>query len=206
MPWASRGRGSSFFPPADPEARPSLRTLPGNLIAWTAGQIQSLHPGSFALVMATGAVSNALFLEGPRRLSDLLFFANAAAYVWLAGLTIVRAARFPGVMWSDLVNPCLVFAFFSFVAATGVFGEGAYVRGLTTTALYLWLVALLVWLVLIYVGFAVFAFLNTGQGADVIHGGLLAVVGTESLVILGVAVAPVTKGVGPTVVLLVHML
>ena len=143
MPWASRGRGSSFFPPADPEARPSLRTLPGNLIAWTAGQIQSLHPGSFALVMATGAVSNALFLEGPRRLSDLLFFANAAAYVWLAGLTIVRAARFPGVMWSDLVNPCLVFAFFSFVAATGVFGEGAYVRGLTTTALYLWLVTLL---------------------------------------------------------------
>jgi tellurite resistance protein TehA-like permease len=120
-------------------------------IAWTDGQIRSLHPGSFALVMATGIVSNALFLQGPRRLSDLMFVANAAAYVWLAGLTIVRAARFPGVVWSDLLNPRLVFAFFSFVAATDVLGEGGYLRGFTTTALYLWLLALLVWFVLIYV-------------------------------------------------------
>jgi len=157
--------------------------------------------------MATGIVSNALFLQGPRRLSDLMFVANAAAYVWLAGLTIVRAARFPGVVWSDLLNPRLVFAFFSFVAATDVLGEGGYLRGFTTTALYLWLLALFVWVVLIYVGFAVLTFLNTTRTADVIHGGwLLAVVGTESLVVLGAAVAPMTKGIGPTAILLIHML
>jgi voltage-gated anion channel len=109
--------------------------------------------------MATGIVSNALFLQGPRRLSDLMFVANAVAYVWLAGLTIVRAARFPGVVWSDLLNPRLVFAFFSFVAATDVLGEGGYLRGFATTALYLWLLALFVWFVLIYVGFAVLPFL-----------------------------------------------
>lgn len=181
--------------------------LARKLFAWTNSEIRSLHPGSFALVMATGIVSNALFLDGPRRLSDLLFLANALAYVWLAGLTIVRAVRFPGAIWSDLADPRLVFAFFSFVAATDVVGEGAYLRNFTTPAAYLWLLAFFVWLALIYVGFAVLALLNTGQAADVIHGGwLLAVVGTESLVILGVAVTPVTKGVGPPVILLVHML
>jgi len=115
--------------------------LPRKLFAWTDAQIRSLHPGGFALVIATGIVSNALFLQGPRRLSDLLFVPNAAAYAWLAGLTIVRAARFPQVVWSDLLNPRLVFAFFSFVAATDLIGEGGYLRGFTTTALYLWLLA-----------------------------------------------------------------
>lgn len=42
----------------------TLRQLP----AWTDSQIETLYPGCFALVMATGIVSNAVFLEGSRAL------------------------------------------------------------------------------------------------------------------------------------------
>ncbi|MGI8570750.1 MAG: tellurite resistance/C4-dicarboxylate transporter family protein [Methylocella sp.] len=45
------------------------------------------------------------------------------------------------------------------------------------------------------------------NGADVVHGGwLLAIVGTESLVILGTLIASSTEGLGPAVCVLVHML
>ena len=37
--------------------RPTLR-------AWLDREVASLHPGCFALVMATGIISNAFFLEG----------------------------------------------------------------------------------------------------------------------------------------------
>jgi tellurite resistance protein TehA-like permease len=195
------------MPPAQRRARPSLRLLGAQLPGWIDRQIESLHPGSFALVMATGIISNALFVEGPRPLSNLLFAANAVAYLWLAILTILRAVRFPRTLWSDLGDPRLVFSFFTFVAGTDVLGEGAYLRGFASAALYLWLLALLVWFVLVYIGFAVLTFLNTMQSADVILGGwLLAVVGTESLVILGTAVAHSTQDAGSAVSVLIHML
>ena len=52
--------------------------------------------------------------------------------------------------------------------------------------LALWAFALLAWLALTYLGFGVLTILDTAQGASVIHGGwLIAIVGTQSLVILG---------------------
>jgi len=36
------------------------------LRVWLAGQIETLYPGSFALVMATEIISNALFFDAPR--------------------------------------------------------------------------------------------------------------------------------------------
>jgi len=60
-----------------PAASPSrLAVLP----AWLARQVATLYPGSFALVMATGIISNALFFEGRRELSDALFVCNVIAY------------------------------------------------------------------------------------------------------------------------------
>jgi len=53
----------------------------------------------------------------------------------------------------------------------------------------------------------VLTFLNTAHGANVVHGGwLIAIVGTESLVILGTVVAPGLGDLGPTVFVLIHML
>jgi len=188
---------------ANPSSRLSLRQL----LAWTDSQIATLYPGGFALVMATGIISNALFAEGRRELSELMFLANAFAYPWLAILTISRAVRFTHALWSDLINPRLVFSFFTIVAGSAVFGESLYLRGFTATALGLWLFALVVWFLLIYFSFGVLSFLNTVNGANIVHGGwLLAIVGAESLVILGTLVAPSTGDVGPMVFVLIHML
>jgi tellurite resistance protein TehA-like permease len=80
-------------------------------------------------------------------------------------------------------------------------------RGLSTIALVLWLFALVLWFLLVYFSFGVLTFLNTAHGANVVHGGwLIAIVGTESLVILGTAVAPSIGNFGATVFVLIHML
>jgi hypothetical protein len=145
---------------------PKLRT-------WFGKEIATLYPGCFALVMATGIISNGLLFEGHRQWSDALFAINSVAYPWLMVLTVVRFVRFRQAAWSDLINPRLVFSFFTIVAGTDVFGIGLDLRGHATAALCLWLFALLVWLVLIYFSFAVLTFLNTAVGADVIHGAWL---------------------------------
>ena len=63
--------------------------------AWTERQVAQLDPGCFAIVMTTGIISNAFFLEGRRGLSDGLLAVNLAVYAWLCVATAVRAARFP---------------------------------------------------------------------------------------------------------------
>jgi tellurite resistance protein TehA-like permease len=177
------------------------------LRAWLAREIASLYPGSFALVMATGIISNAFFLEGRHAVSDALFAANLVAYPWLVALTLLRAARCWRALRADLLDPRLVFSFFTIVAGTDVFGVGFNLRGFAETAALMWTAALILWFVLIYFSFGVLTFLNTAHGANVVHGGwLIAIVGTESLVILGTVVAPGLGALGPTVFVLIHML
>jgi tellurite resistance protein TehA-like permease len=177
------------------------------LRAWSDGQIATLHPGCFALVMATGIISNALFFEGLRRWSDALFAVNFVAYTWLTMLMVLRLARFRQAVWSDLINPSLVFSFFTIVAGTDVFGVGINLRGFTTVAIFLWLFALLTWFFLIYFSFGVLTFLNKADEANIVHGGwLIAIVATESLVILGTIVVPAVGDLSRTGFVLIHML
>lgn len=175
--------------------------------AWFTREIETLYPGSFALVMATGIISNALFFEGHRGLSNALFAFNAIAYPWLLAATLVRALRYGRALWADLINPRLVFSFFTIVAASDVFGIGVNLRGFPTLAVGLWLFALALWFCLIYLAFGVLTFLNTAHGANVVHGGwLIAIVGTELLVILGTIIAPPLGELGKAVFVLIHML
>ena len=175
--------------------------------AWTEREIAHLDPGCFAIVMATGIISNAFFLDGRRGLSDGLLAVNLAVYAWLWVATLVRATRFPAALGADLASPRLVFSFFTIVAATDVLALGIDVRGFATVALFMWLAALSMWLILIYLGFAVLTFLNKAGGAKVIDGGWLnAIVGTQSLVILGTQIALLPAHAGPTISVLVHML
>lgn len=174
---------------------------------WITNQIATLYPGCFALVMATGIISNALFFEGYREWADALFAVNLVAYPSLVLLTILRFGWFSRALWADLINPRLVFSFFTIVAGTDVFGIGIDLRGFATVALAMWLFALVVWFVLIYFSFAVLIFLNTARGANVVHGGwLIAIVGTESLVILGTIVAPGLGELSSAGFVLIHML
>lgn len=175
--------------------------------AWLAQEIDALFPGAFALVMATGIISNAFYFEGEPGLSHALFAINVAAYGWLVTTTILRAFRVPRALWRDLTNPRQVFAFFTFIAATDVVGVGIILRGLSILPLALWLVALAAWLLLIYAGFGVLAFRNTGREADIVHGGwLIGIVGTQSLAILGTDLASSLGPMAPLALVLTHAL
>ncbi len=177
------------------------------IAAWMGREISVLDPSYFALVMATGIVSNVLFLEGEYGLSDTLFTVNLVAYLWLWLLSGLRAARFPAAMGADLVNPRRVFLFFTAVAATDVLGMSIGLRGFTAIAVVMWLFAFALWLALIYLGFGVLMLRNTAGGADVTEGAWLnAIVGTQSLVIIGGAVALPTLHIGQQALVLLPML
>ena len=177
------------------------------LVDWLDGQVGRLFPGYFAFVMSTGIISNTLYLDGHREISNLLFGANLVIFPWLALLTGVRAVRASKALWADLTNPKLVFSFFTIVAASDVLGLGMNLRGHLGVALGLWLFAFAAWFVLIYFSFAVLTFLNSAHNANVVHGGwLIAIVGTESLVILGTMIAGDQGPLAPAIFVLTHML
>lgn len=170
-------------------------------------EIAHLEPGCFALVMATGIISNGFYFEGWHGLSDALLSLNLVAFAWLIVLTLVRATRFRSLFVADLIDPARVFGFFTLVAGSDVLGAGLNLRGFTGAATSLWLCALILWLGLTYLGFAVLTFRNGPSGADIVHGGWLnAIVGTQSLVILGTMLAPAQGTGGHATLLLVHAL
>ena len=149
--------------------------------AWFKHEIDTLYPGSFALVMATGIISNALYLENAHSLSNALIAVNLLAYPWLLAATLLRTLRVPSAMWSDLTNPRLVFSFFTMVAATDVLGAGIALRGFAGVALVMWLFVFALWFVLIYLSFGVLTFLNTAHGANVVNVIIVDFRGTDTL-------------------------
>jgi tellurite resistance protein TehA-like permease len=180
---------------------------PGSLAGRVCQQVRDLYPGYFALVMATGIVSNAAHYLGHGRLSDFLMAVNLAAFPLLLVMFATRAVRFRRELWADLMNPRLVFSFFTIVAAADVFGLQLVHRGYAEPAIALWLFALVVWTVLGYLSFSVLTFINTGSGADVVHGGwLIAIVGTESLVLLGAHLAPHFGALAPLAFVMIYAL
>lgn len=181
--------------------------LPGSLIGRVHEQIRQLYPGYFALVMATGIISNASLYLGHRELSHFLLAVNLAAFPLLVLASAIRAISYLREFWMDLTNPRLVFSFFTIVAAADVFGLQLVLRGYTEPAIALWLFALVVWTLLGYLSFSVLTFVNTESGADLVHGGwLIAIVGTESLVLLGAQLAPHFGALAPLVFVTIYAL
>ncbi|MGQ0444302.1 MAG: tellurite resistance/C4-dicarboxylate transporter family protein [Beijerinckiaceae bacterium] len=178
------------------------------VLAWTDREVSDLDAGCFAIVMATGITSNAMFAEGQRVLSDVLFRVNLFVYPWLILATIIRATGSRAALWSDLANPRLVYSFFTFVAASDVLGVQIALRGFATIPLLLWLLAFATFVVLSYFSSGLLIFRNAAGGADlVVHGGeLLAIVGAQSLVLLGVHVAATAGEPGNAIFVLLHAL
>jgi len=173
---------------------------------WIIGGVRTLYPGYFALVMATGIISNALSMADHRSVSDALLCVNLFAYPTLWLLTLGRLTLFRQEIWADLVDPRVVFGFFTIVAGSDVLGVSLHLRGFSEVAVALWVLALVLWFVLIYLAFGVLTFLNSAHGANVVHGGwLIAIVGTESLVILGALIAPTLGDWQQSVMVLTHM-
>ena len=181
--------------PALPQASPAA---PG---------LQALHPGNFALVMATGIVSIGFTLLGWPLLADLMALLALGAWLLLLALSALRALRYGAAVRIDLLNPRMVFSYFTLVAATDIVGVLLHARGHVALALGCWALAFSVWSLLLYLAFSVLTFLTHEHNINIVHGGwLIAIVGTQSLVILGARVAPDLGEWGGYMMVEVHML
>lgn len=162
-------------------------------LASRSERLATLHPASFALVMATGIVSIACRLHGYAALAGALFYANLAFYLVLWGLTLARVSRFGARVAADLSHHGRSVGFFTMVAATCVLGSQTWLlRAAWGPAALLWALGILLWAGLTY---TIFTALTVKQSkptlVEGIHGGwLLAVVAAQSVAVLGGQLAP----------------
>jgi Voltage-dependent anion channel len=112
--------------------------------------LRDLNPGYFALVMATGIVARAAFLDGATVLAAVLLAVAAAAYVVLVAAYGWRFARYRREFLADASDPVKAFAFFTFVAGSNVLRAGLAADHLAPITAGLLLIAGLAWLLLGY--------------------------------------------------------
>jgi tellurite resistance protein TehA-like permease len=163
-----------------------------------ASSLATMHPATFALVMATGIVSIACHLTGPRLLALPLFWLNVLFYGALWALTIGRAIRYRAQLIADLCHHGRAVGFFTIVAATCVLGSQAIVlRDAWIMAVTLWAAGIVLWAVMTYTIFTVLTVKSEKPPlAEGINGGwLVSVVAAQSVSVLGTQVA---AGFGPS--------
>ncbi len=169
--------------------------------------LQGLHPGNFALVMSSGIISLGFRTLGFDAMADGMRLVALLAWVVLVGLSGVRLLRFASAVRIDLLNPRMVFSYFTLVAATSIVGLLLHGMGQVPLALACWFMAFLVWCLLLYHAFSVLTFLTHEHNVNIVHGGwLIAIVGTQSLVLLGARIAPDLGAWGMYMMVEVHML
>lgn len=151
-------------------------------------KIKYLYPGYFALVMATGIVSIAAFLQQMSTLAWILFYINQAAYIILWILTLARIFHYPTDFFNDLTNHTRGPGFFTMVAGTCVLGsQYVIIAGNSAMALFLLALGTLLWIFIMYV---FFTSVIVGEPKPVLEKGingawLIAIVATQSVSILG---------------------
>ncbi|HWS40665.1 MAG TPA: tellurite resistance/C4-dicarboxylate transporter family protein [Arenimonas sp.] len=169
--------------------------------------VQYLHPGNFALVMASGIISLGMEILGNRVLADFLFFFAVSAWIVLIILSLLRLIRYTVQLRDELLNPRMVFSYFTLVAATDIIGLLFMDRGYATLALICWIIAFAAWCSLLYLAFSVLTFLSHEHNVNIVHGGwLITIVGTQSLVLLGSRIAPTLGQYAGYMMIEVHML
>ncbi len=155
--------------------------------------ISDLHPGYFALVMATGIVSIATYLQGITLIAWALFWFNIVAYVVLWILLLIRLVRYFPQLLADLTNHTRGPGFFTVVAGTCVLGsQFVILTGDTTFAMFLWFLGILLWPIIMY---AFFTAVTVREEKPSLESGingawLIAIVATQSVSVLGTLVAP----------------
>jgi tellurite resistance protein TehA-like permease len=87
--------------------------------------VQTLNPGYFALVMATGIVSIAMQTHRAYAVSIALLWLTVIEYAVLIVVYVLRLAGFRTAVLADLSDPARAFGYFTFVAATDVLGTCA---------------------------------------------------------------------------------
>ncbi|WP_204808704.1 tellurite resistance/C4-dicarboxylate transporter family protein [Mycobacterium riyadhense] len=112
--------------------------------------VRTLHPGYFALVMATGIVSIAMHDHRLYALSDVLLWLAGTAYFAVVTVSMVRIIAFRKEFAADLADPRRGFGMFTFVAATDVLGTRLAIALHHRAAIALLAVGVLAWLILGY--------------------------------------------------------
>ncbi len=113
--------------------------------------VETLTPGYFALVMASGIISVGLYLQGHVSLSRVLMVIAAIAYVTLIVLSVWRFASFKHAVRDDFADPRRAFGFFTFVAGTNVLGTRLAIAELPQVTAGLLVISAATWFVLGYV-------------------------------------------------------
>jgi len=154
--------------------------------------LRDLNPGYFAVVMATGIVSRAAYLDGATLLAGVLLAVAAAAYVILVVAYGWRFARYRREFLADATDPVKAFAFFTFVAGSNVLGAGLAADHFPGITAGLLVIAGLAWLLL---GYGVPGALIARRGARPALSGangtwFLWVVGTQSVAVSAAALPP----------------
>lgn len=153
--------------------------------------IKGLHPAYFAMIMSTGIISIASKLLGITGIAYGLFYINIIAYAIILPFQIIRVFAYWENLYKDLCNPKLSLVFFTTVAATNVLGaQFITIVNQPEIAKIFWYFGIFLWVAVSLVSFSVL-FIKCEEGPEsVIHGGwLIATVGTQSVAVLGAALA-----------------
>lgn len=143
------------------------------------------------MVMATGILSVGFSNLQWAWMAEALYWISLFLWLVLLMLSIARACLHFTSVKVDLLNPRMVFSYFTLVAATNIIGFLMSLRGFTQWAIACWVFAFLAWCALLYLSFSVLTFLTHEHNVNIVHGGwLISIVGTQSLVLLGAKIAP----------------
>jgi len=157
-----------------------------------AGMAAGLSPAYFAMVMATGIVSLSAHMLGIGWLASALFVLNVAAYTIIWVLYVLRICWFGRDVLRDMTDHQRGPGFFTSVAASGILGgQFVLIEGDYHTAAVLWVLAIVLWVVLIYTVLTAFTIKEDKPSLyEGISGAwLLAVVATQSVASLSALVA-----------------
>lgn len=168
--------------PATPRGLSPAAVVP----PWWHASLRELSPAYFGLVMATGIVSLASDMMGHPLLARTLFALNAAQYLVLWLVYLLRAVRFPRRFFGDMIDHARGPGYFTLVAATGILAsQFILLRGDLTVGFALWVLAVVLWVGLTYTIFTAFTVKKEKPSLDrSINGGwLLAVVATQALAV-----------------------
>ena len=167
--------------------------MDGTLGAHIRSGIQTLFPGYFAVVMATGIISIAAKLVGYAWLATPLLWLNIAAYALLSVLFLVRSFFYFSHVLADLRDHGRGAGFFTIVAGTCLLGtQLVVVAGRPEPARVLWWIAIGFWIVIMYSFFTAVVVREQKPSLESgINGAwLIAIVATQGVSSLGSLLAP----------------
>lgn len=125
--------------------------MTNTLRARAATAVETLTPGYFALVMATGILSVGTELTGHHWLSVVLLWICITAFTVLLALTVVRLLRYRQAIVSDFLDPGRAFGFFTYVAGTNVLGTRLAGAGYDHVSVVFLGITMSAWLIFGYV-------------------------------------------------------